>query len=94
MARQSGYWLAYLRFEARALHVLCENREQLAEVMAAAKGLPASGAGPLAEYAVWQSGRRIYTRETPNFPERQVLTCAEFLATWAQTSDTGGGPSP
>lgn len=95
MARQSGRWLAYLRFQQpskiRVLHVLCVNRQQLDEVLTIAKELaPESGGMVLTEYAVWYSGRNIYTIETPNFPERHIVTHKEFVAAKGLVVETLG----
>ena len=96
MARPSGRWLAYLKFdyrgEARALHLLTDNRAQLDEVLGLLKGNGPDD-GELVEYAIFQSGRNVYLEEGPNFRERHVLTYAEFMARWRAATNVPG-PSP
>ncbi|MBA4189528.1 MAG: hypothetical protein C0467_16190 [Planctomycetaceae bacterium] len=95
MARPSGHWLAYLRFdyhgEVRVLHLFCDNRAQLDEVFSLRKGLPEDSGTELVEYAVFHSSRNVYLREAPNFPERHILTYATFMAAWRGTV---GEPEP
>jgi|GEM_PF-5187167 len=93
MARPSGHWLAYLRFEyrgeTRVLHLLCDTRPQLDEVFGLLK-LLSPESGSLAEYAVFHSARNVYVREAPNFPERHILTYSQFMAWWQTPSSEPG----
>jgi hypothetical protein len=98
MARPSGHWLAYLRFDhrgdVRVLHLLCDNKSQLDEVFSLLKALPAGSGIELVQYAVFHSGRNVYLHEAPNFRERHVLTYGEFMAGWkAATGGTEAGPA-
>ena len=91
MARPSGNWLAYLRFDCRGtvrvLHLLCDTRPHLDEVFSLLKGLPQDGGVVLVEYIVFHSQRNVYIREAPNFPERHVMTYASFMGAWGNTTD-------
>ncbi len=73
-------WMAYLRFDTekgtKNAFVLTANGAENQEILAVAKRL----FGPaLTEYATFYSGRTIYPKEEPNFPERLIFDYRSFL---------------
>ncbi len=93
MKRESGPWLAYLRFEyrdkVRVLHLFCDTQSQLDEVFVLLKSLPRESSS-LVEHVVFHSARSIHVREALNIRERHILTYQEFMTRWKQSSS---GPS-
>jgi hypothetical protein len=94
-------WMAYFRFDTdkgtRNAFVLTANNAENQEVIGIAKRLFGKA---LTEYATFYSGRNIYPREEPNFPERLIFDYRSFLEAcgvpfyWPGQQPENAGTSP